>query len=94
MALTCIHNAQLILPDGQRALSWSLDGTLRLWDLESGDVRALEGHGDTVDGARCPQGACCRICLILLTHCTPHALTFLLFDFTITSRESLSPSER
>ena len=32
-----------MLPDG-RALSGSGDGALRLWDLESGDSRVLEGH--------------------------------------------------
>jgi WD40 repeat protein len=28
-------NGALLLPDGRRALSWSPDNTLRLWDLDS-----------------------------------------------------------
>lgn len=40
-------SALAVLPDG-RALSASLDGTLRLWDLESGESRALAGHTDRV----------------------------------------------
>ncbi len=41
----------MVLADGARALSWSEDRTLRLWDLASGESRALEGHSDRVTGA-------------------------------------------
>jgi WD40 repeat protein len=41
----------VLLDDGVRALSWSEDRTLRLWDLESGVSRVLEGHNDWVYGA-------------------------------------------
>src|SRR5262249_42598515 len=34
----------LLLPVGRRALSWSSDSTLRLWDLDSGTARSFEGH--------------------------------------------------
>jgi WD40 repeat protein/serine/threonine protein kinase len=49
-----IGNAQTgavaITPDGDRAISASADRTLRLWDLESGQLlRALEGHTDRVN---------------------------------------------
>ena len=44
------HGA-VVLADGARALSWSEDGTLRLWDLASGASRALEGHSAGVSGA-------------------------------------------
>ena len=37
----------VLLEDSKRALSWSADSTLRLWDLE----KALEGHSDSVMGA-------------------------------------------
>ena len=37
----------LLVPDG-RALSWSGDGTLRVWDLATGEGRALTGHEDSV----------------------------------------------
>ena len=41
-----------LLPDG-RILSWTYDGTLRLWDGESGEpVGIMEGHTDGVDGAK------------------------------------------
>jgi WD40 repeat protein len=40
----------LVLPDG-RVLSWSADGTLRVWDLTTGEARALTGHEDSVVGA-------------------------------------------
>ena len=40
----------LLLPDG-RALSWSGDHSLRLWDLSTGDSRPLEGHSAFVEGA-------------------------------------------
>ena len=41
----------VVLADGARALSWSADRTLRLWDLASGASRVLEGHSDRVSGA-------------------------------------------
>jgi WD40 repeat protein len=44
--------ALLLLPDGRRALSWSNDRTLRLWDLEgAAEPRVLAGHEDSVNGA-------------------------------------------
>lgn len=44
-------NGALDLADG-RIVSWSIDGTLRLWDVESGLVlRVLEGHTKSVNGA-------------------------------------------
>ena len=34
-----------VTPDGKRAVSGSLDHTLKVWDLETGRVlRTLEGH--------------------------------------------------
>ena len=49
------HNSSvrgaLLLPDGRRALSWSDDNTLRLWDLETGATRTFEGHNSSVRGA-------------------------------------------
>jgi WD40 repeat protein len=43
----------LLLPDGKRALSWSFDKTLRLWDLEMGNQvgEPLTGHEWAVNGA-------------------------------------------
>jgi WD40 repeat protein len=38
------------LPDG-RVLSWSRDGTLRIWDLATGAGRSLTGHEGLVRGA-------------------------------------------
>ncbi len=43
----------MVLADGARALSWSADRTLRLWDLASGASRALEGHSDWVVARWC-----------------------------------------
>ena len=43
-------NGALLLPDGH-ALSWSDDGTLRVWDFATGEGRALIGHEDGVTGA-------------------------------------------
>jgi WD40 repeat protein len=40
-----------VAPDGQRAVSASLDQTLKVWDLDSGrELRTLEGHSDSVYG--------------------------------------------
>jgi WD40 repeat protein len=43
----------LLLPDGKHALSWSLDRTLRRWDLETGQQvgEPLTGHEDLVEDA-------------------------------------------
>jgi len=53
-------HAVVLTPNGRCAISGSWDGTLRVWDLESGrSVRTLEGHTDwinavavTLDGDR------------------------------------------
>ncbi|AKT42626.1 WD40 repeat domain-containing serine/threonine protein kinase [Chondromyces crocatus] len=46
-----------IAPDGLRLATASLDRTVRLWDLESGESRALEGHTGAVVGvAFSPEG--------------------------------------
>ena len=44
--------------DGRRAVSGSCDGTLRVWDLDTGAcLRVLEGHSDLVNSvAVCPDG--------------------------------------
>ena len=42
-------NAVAVTPDGNRAISASLDRTLRVWDLESGQsLYTLEGHKSPV----------------------------------------------
>jgi len=38
----------VLLLDDARALSCSRDGTLQLWNLESGTSRAFEGHGNAI----------------------------------------------
>ncbi len=49
--------AVAVLPDGRRALSGSLDHTLRLWDLETGKSREFEGHTERVKAlALLPDG--------------------------------------
>src|SRR5205807_469599 len=41
--------AVAVTPDGRRAVSASVDQTLRLWDLESGQtIRTLQGHSHRV----------------------------------------------
>jgi WD40 repeat protein len=57
--------AVAVTPDGRRAVSGSLDNTLLVWDLKSGETeRALEGHGGVVravavtrDGRRAVSGS-------------------------------------
>ncbi len=47
----CVYGA-VSLADGRRALSWSSDGTLRLWDLDGGALlHTLAGHEASVDDA-------------------------------------------
>jgi WD40 repeat protein len=50
--------AVALLPDGRRALSASWDGTLKLWDLETGQIlTTLEGHSGWVSAvALLPDG--------------------------------------
>jgi WD40 repeat protein len=58
--------AVAITPNGRRAISASVGGTLCLWDLERGQlVHALEGHADwvnavtvTLDGRRAISASC------------------------------------
>ena len=58
-------SAVAVTPDGRRAVSGSDDGTLKVWDLEQGELLAtLEGHGDSVravavtpDGRRAVSGS-------------------------------------
>jgi WD40 repeat protein len=53
-----IYGAQL-LPDGKRALSWSGDDTLRLWNLAAGTPvgASLTGHdGPVTDALLLPSG--------------------------------------
>ncbi len=47
-----------VTPDGRRVVSASADGTLKVWDLETGqEVATLEGHGAWVNGcAVTPDG--------------------------------------
>ena len=49
-------NAVAVLPDGRRALSGSHDNTLRLWDLETGESRALARPGVVHAVAVLPDG--------------------------------------
>ena len=45
----------LLLPDG-RVLSWSADGTLRVWDVATGEGRALTGQGSVNGALLLPDG--------------------------------------
>ncbi|MCC6553117.1 MAG: hypothetical protein IT372_08865, partial [Polyangiaceae bacterium] len=61
---TAAINSVAYFPDGQRAATASDDGTVRVWDLESGEARVLSGHQDEVwsvavspDGARLATGS-------------------------------------
>jgi WD40 repeat protein len=45
-----------VLPDGRRALSGSWDKTLQLWDLETGESRALAGHTGRVSAVTVLDG--------------------------------------
>ncbi|WP_431310817.1 WD40 repeat domain-containing protein, partial [Labrys miyagiensis] len=50
-------NGALLQPDGQRALSWSADNTLRLWDLATGQqIGPAMVHDDAVLGVRLLDG--------------------------------------
>jgi WD40 repeat protein len=59
-----VHSAS-VTPDNRRGVTGSSDGTVRLWDLETGAcLRTLEGHGDAVhrvkvspDGRRAISGS-------------------------------------
>ena len=45
-------NGAILLENGRKVLCWCNDGTLRLWDIESGkELRRLVGHEDRVLGA-------------------------------------------
>jgi WD40 repeat protein len=47
-------------PDGRRILAGAEDGTMRLWDLDTGrEMRRFEGHTNWVVGvAFSPDGRC------------------------------------
>jgi WD40 repeat protein len=51
-------NSVALTPDGRRAVSASSDGTLKVWDLESGqEIRTLRGHAGKVNSvALTPDG--------------------------------------
>jgi hypothetical protein len=51
-------NGVAVSPDGRRAVSASVDTTLKVWDLESGrELRTLQGHSESVRGvAVSPDG--------------------------------------
>ncbi|MDD3401693.1 MAG: metallophosphoesterase, partial [Eubacteriales bacterium] len=62
---TFIINSIACLPEGRRCVSGSLDHTIKIWDIESGQcLRTLEGHTETFtcvaclpDGKRCVSGS-------------------------------------
>jgi WD40 repeat protein/serine/threonine protein kinase len=52
-------HAVVLTPDGRHVISGSWDGTLRMWDLQTGEsLRTFEGHTDWVNAAAVtPNGA-------------------------------------
>ncbi len=49
-----ISGVQLL--DGERALSWSADSTLRLWILKDGSSKVFKGHTDEINGVQLLDG--------------------------------------
>ncbi len=52
--LDLIKGVQLL--DDERALYWSRDSTLRLWNLKDGSSKVLEGHTDRINGVQLLDG--------------------------------------
>jgi WD40 repeat protein len=48
--------AVAVTADGRRAISGGSDGTLSIWDLDSGDLRSLPGHDSILAVAMTPDG--------------------------------------
>ena len=68
------------MPDGSRAVSGSHDGTLRLWDLESGkEIATFTGEGQIYDFAIAPDG---RTIIAVGELCGVHFLRLIEADET------------